>query len=85
MQLLPKNPSPVDDELHFIFDCSFKEQLRSEIFSNHEFLKPNINNSSEDEKIGILKSILNNPEKVNELKSFAEFLYKSEIKRNNQH
>ncbi len=58
--------------------------LGQTFLKNMIFSLQNIANSSEDEKIRILKDILNNPERVNELSSFAEFVYKSEYMRNNK-
>ena len=74
-----KNTTQIDDEIHFVFDCSDNEQERNEIFSLLEIQSPE--NLNTQEKIKILQDILENNNHENSLKQFAKFIYQAEQKR----
>ena len=69
----------IDDEMHFIFDCTHNQQERTLSFNLMGIY--NTTSLHIEEKIEILSNILENDKEENELKHFVKFIYESERKR----
>ena len=69
----------IDDEMHFIFDCTHNQQERTLTFNFMGIF--NTTSLGNEEKIEILRNILENEKQENEMKQFAKFIYQSEQKR----
>ena len=69
----------IDDEMHFIFDCTHNQQERTLSFNLMGIY--NTTSLHIEEKIEILSNILENDKEENELRHFAKFIYESERKR----
>ena len=69
----------IDDEMHFIFDCTHNQQER--ILTFNLLGVHNITRLGNEEKIKIIYNILENDKQENEMKHFAKFIYQSERKR----
>ena len=69
----------IDDEMHFIFDCTHNQQER--ILTFNLLGVYNTTSQGNEEKIETIRDILENDKQENKIKYFAKFTYQSERKR----
>ena len=69
----------IDDEMHFIFDCTHNQQ--EGILTFNLLGVYNTTSLGNEDQIEIISNILENDKQENEMKNFAKFIYQSERKR----
>ncbi len=74
------DPKPIDDEIHFLYDCTSNKKLREEYFPKIGLKIDQNRSSTNREKIDLFKNILNSENK-NMLTNLARFIYLSELER----
>ena len=74
-----KSLNLIDDEMHFIFDCTHNQQERILTFNLLGIY--NTTSLGNEEKIETICNILENDKQENKIKHFAKFIYQSERKR----
>ena len=73
-----KSLNLIDDEMHFIFDCTHNQQERILTFNLLGIY--NTTSLGNEENIETICNILENDKQENKMKHFAKFIYQSERK-----
>ena len=69
---------PIDDEIHFLFDCQNNHEQRNIFFRELNVSLSSLINISYQEKINIIKNILTNHTSKEKIKLLAKFVFVSQ-------